>query len=164
MVVIVMGVAGSGKTTIGELLARRLGATFHDADDLHSARNREKMRRGIALNDEDRRPWLESVRRLIEQHLASDDDAVVACSALKQSYRDMIVVDPAAVRIVFLKGRQELLAQRLAHRKGHFFRNDLLRSQLDTLEEPHDAIVEDIERSPEVIVESICAKIRPAVT
>jgi len=159
MVTIVMGVAGSGKSTIGQMLARRLGAAFYDGDDLHPVQNREKMRRGIALSDEDRRPWLEAIRALIERCITSGIDAVIACSALKRQYRDAIIIDPKTVRIVYLKGARGLIAQRLARRHGHFFGSDLLKSQFDALEEPTDAIIEDISRAPETIVDSICAKL-----
>jgi gluconokinase len=159
MVVIVMGVAGSGKTTVGQLLARTLGWQFHDADDLHPRRNREKMHNGIALTDDDRRPWLEAVRGQIEQCLAGGVDVVIACSALKQWYRELLVVNPAEVRVVYLKGERTLIEARLASRRGHFFDRQLLASQFEALEEPGDAIVEDVSREPQVIVESIRAKL-----
>ena len=159
MVIVVMGVAGSGKSTVGQLLARTLGWRFHDADDLHPPRNREKMQAGIALTDDDRGPWLEAVRSLIEQCIAGGVSAVIACSALKQWYRDLLVVDPAKVKIVYLAGERKLIEERLARRRGHFFNRQLLESQFDSLEEPRDAIVEDISRSPETIVESIRAKL-----
>lgn len=159
MVIIIMGVAGSGKSTVGRLLAATLGWRFRDADDLHPPRNREKMQAGIPLTDDDRRPWLEAVRRLIEECLASGVSAVVACSALKQWYRDLLVVDPAKVKIIYLAGERKLIEDRLARRHGHFFNRQLLQSQFDALEEPRDAIVEEISRSPETIVESIRAKL-----
>ena len=159
MVIIVMGVAGVGKSTIGQLLARRLGCDFRDADDLHPATNREKMRRGIALTDADREPWLAVVRGAISQDVAAGVSAVIACSALKQAYRDRLMVDRAAVKFVYLKGERDLIARRLAERHGHFFDNELLQSQCETLEEPRDAIVEDIARAPTAIVDSIVAKL-----
>jgi gluconokinase len=158
MVVIVMGVAGSGKTTVGQLLARSLGWNFHDADGLHPVQNRDKMGRGIALTDSDRRPWLEAVRGLIEEYLARDESAVIACSALKQSYRDLLIVD-SAVRIVYLRGSKDLIERRLGRRHGHFFNPGLLTSQFATLEEPEGAIVEDISRGPPEIADSIRAKL-----
>jgi gluconokinase len=161
MIVIVMGVAGSGKTTIGQLLARAMGWKFRDADGLHPSENRDKMSRGIALTDLDRRPWLEAVRRLIEGYLASGESAVIACSALKQSYRDLLIVDSAAVRIVYLRGPRDLIERRLVERHGHFFNPGLLTSQFETLEEPHSAIVEDISRDPVEIAASIRAKLCP---
>ena len=114
MVIILVGVAGSGKTTVGRILAARLGCEFHDADDLHPPQNREKMSRGIALSDEDRWPWLHAVRDLVQQRLLQNRCEVIACSALKQSYRDLLVVDPAKVKVVYLKGSQVLIAQRFA--------------------------------------------------
>src|SRR6185437_14298732 len=104
MVIILIGVAGSGKTTVGRLLATRLGCEFHDGDDLHSTRNREKMSRGIALTDEDRLPWLQAIRDLVERCLAENRSAVIACSALKRKYRDLLVVDKARVKIVYSEG------------------------------------------------------------
>jgi gluconokinase len=155
MIVIVMGVTGAGKTTIGRALAAALGWEFHDGDDLHSAASKLKMHRGIALDDADRAPWLAAIRKLIEAMLSGGRDGVVACSALKQSYRDEIVVDPNAVKIVFLKGSKELIAERLRSRGTHFMNPDLLQSQFDTLEEPRDAIVVDIALPPEAIVAAI---------
>ncbi len=155
MVIVVMGVSGAGKTTIGRMLAEQLRWEFHDADDLHSPANKNKMARGIALTDADRAPWLESIHDLIASSLARNINVVLACSALKQSYRDEIVVDPARVKIVYLKGSPELIASRIAHRTNHFMNKDLLGSQFDTLEEPHDAIVVDIAPPPETIVANI---------
>ena len=108
MVIILIGVAGSGKTTVGRILAARLGCEFHDGDDLHPPRNREKMSRGIALTDDDRLPWLYAVRDLVQRCLAENRCAVIACSALKQAYRDLLIVDAAKVKLVYLKGSQEI--------------------------------------------------------
>ena len=106
MVIILVGVAGSGKTTVGRTLAARLRCEFHDSDDLHPPQNREKMSRGIALSDEDRWPWLHAVRDLVQRCLVHNRCAVIACSALKQSYRDLLVVDPEKVNVVYLKDRK----------------------------------------------------------
>jgi gluconokinase len=114
---------------------------------------------GLALPDDDRRPWLETIRALVEGCLTSRIDAVIACSALKRQYRDAIIIDPTTVKVVYLKGSRVLIAQRLAQRRSHFFRNELLESQFDALEEPTDAIIEDISRPPRTIVASICAKL-----
>src|SRR5258706_16268851 len=160
MVVIVMGVSGSGKTTIGQMLAWSLGWEFHDGDDLHSAANKAKMHAGIALSDEDRAPWLAAIRNLIASIIAAGKNAVVACSALKQSYRDQIVVDPAKLKIVFLKGSEKLIAARIGNRSGHFMNPALLQSQFDTLEEPRDAIVVDVAAEPEEIVRRIRKEIK----
>lgn len=157
MVAILMGVAGAGKTTVGRVVARRLKWKFHDADGLHPARNKDKMRRGIALTDDDRRPWLAAVRGLIEQCLAENRSAVIACSALKQAYRDEIVTDPKRVRIVYLKASQEMIARRLTRRTGHFFDPRLLRSQFEALEEPVDALTIDAAMAPGRIADAIRA-------
>ncbi len=155
MIVLVMGVSGAGKTTIGQLLAEQLRWEFHDADDLHSAANKAKMAAGIALTDADRAPWLASIRKLIADSLTQNVNVVIACSALKQSYRDEIIVDPARVRIVYLKGSPALIASRIAARKNHFMNKDLLGSQFDSLEEPRDAIIVDVAPTPEIIVANI---------
>ena len=155
MVVIVMGVTGAGKTTVGRALAESLGREFHDGDELHSGASKRKMHRGIALDDADRAPWLSAIRKLILVMLSENRSGVVACSALKQSYRDEIVVDPNLVKVVYLKGSKEVIAERLSHRRGHFMNPHLLQSQFDTLEEPRDAIVVDISMAPEAIVREI---------
>lgn len=159
MVVIVMGVTGAGKTTVGSALAEALGWEFHDGDELHSEENQRKMHRGIALNDVDRAPWLGAIRKLIQGMLTEGRSGVVACSALKQSYRDEIVVDPKSVKIVYLKGLKEVIAERLRGRTGHFMNPDLLQSQIDTLEEPRDAILVDISGAPEAIVSEIRSRL-----
>ena len=150
-----MGVAGAGKTTIGRLLAQRLGWRFYDADDLHPAANRDKMRNGVALTDDDRRPWLEAVRDEIARCLNNGENAVIACSALKSSYRKLLGAPNEHLQFVYLKGSIEALTARLAARRDHFFPERLLKSQLETLEEPDDALIESIDRSPTEIVESI---------
>src|SRR5579872_3147391 len=160
MVIVVMGVSGAGKTTIGRMLAAQMGWEFRDADDLHSAANENKMASGIALTDADRAPWLASIRDLIATSIAQNANLVLACSALKQSYRDQIVVDPERVKIVYLKGSRELIASRIAHRKSHFMNKDLLASQFDTLEEPRDAIEVDVAAAPEAIVGDIRKQLR----
>jgi gluconokinase len=160
MVIVLMGVSGAGKTTVGLMLADQLGWEFHDADDLHSAENKRKMAHGTALSDADREPWLAKIRDLIATCLANGIDAVLACSALKQSYRDRITIDPARVKVVYLKGTEELIAQRIAHRSAHFMPADLLESQIETLEEPRDGIVVEISATPESIVRDIRDRLR----
>jgi gluconokinase len=155
MVVVLMGVSGAGKTTIGRMLAAKMEWQFRDADDFHSVANKAKMAGGIALTDADRAPWLASIRELIANSLTRKVGVVLACSALKQSYREEIIVDPKRVKIVYLKGSPELIAARIAHRTSHFMNHDLLGSQFDTLEEPRDATVADIDAPPAVIVEDI---------
>ncbi len=159
MIVIVMGVSGAGKTTVGRALATALGWEFHDGDELHSEASKLKMHRGVALDDADRAPWLSAIRKLILSMLSEGRDGVLACSALKQSYRDEIVVDPNAVKVVYLKGSKEVIAERLRNRGGHFMNPDLLQSQFDTLEEPGDAIVVDVSMAPEAIVNAIRARL-----
>jgi len=151
-VIIVMGVTGAGKTTIGRAIASSLSWEFHDGDDLHTEASKLKMHRGIALDDADRAPWLRAIRQLIVSMLAEGRNGIVACSALKQTYRDELMVDAHAERFVYLRGSKELIAERLRHRGGHFMNPDLLQSQIDTLEEPRDAIVLDAGAAPEAIV------------
>jgi gluconokinase len=158
MIVIVMGVVGSGKTTVGRLLAEQLGWGFADADDFHSASNVEKIRRGIALDDDDRRPWLESLRAAINGWIAEKRNFVLACSALKRSYRRELSVGPD-VQFVYLKGSAELIAQRLRSRHGHFAGEQILASQFADLEEPEDAVTVEIAMTPEQIVSEIREKL-----
>ena len=158
MVIVVMGVTGSGKTTIGNLLARRLGWEFADADDFHSAANKEKMHDGIPLTDADRLPWLGAIHDQIAKWLDLKQNVVLACSALKQSYRKLLWNGPE-VRFVYLKGSYELIAERLRARKGHFADEHILAGQFRDLEEPTDAIAVSIDHSPEEIVEEICRRL-----
>ena len=154
MVVIVMGVVGAGKTTVGELLAQKIGWEFVDADSFHSAENIEKIRQGIALDDADRAPWLEAIRDAIAKWIGEHGNVVLACSALKRSYRERLRVGPE-VRLVYLKGSYESIDQRLRLRQGHFAGEKLLASQFAALEEPEDAVVVDVGGSPEEIVAEI---------
>jgi gluconokinase len=154
MVVILMGVTASGKTTVGRLLAAASGYQFYDADDFHPSANIDKMRRGIPLDDADRQPWLETLRDLVRRCLAEERNAVLAYSALKQAYRQYVLIDPR-VRLVYLKIDQELIHQRLRQRRGHFMNPTLLESQLSTLEEPDNASWVDASRSPEKVVDTI---------
>jgi gluconokinase len=154
MIVIIMGVVGAGKTTIGTLLANQLGWQFADADDFHPAANIEKIRQGIPLTDADRDPWLESLSHTIEGWIAANENAVLACSALKRSYREKLSVAPE-VRFIYLKGSPGLIAGRLHARHGHFAGESILTSQIADLEEPEVAIVADIRQDPLQIVDSI---------
>ena len=136
MIVIVAGVSGSGKTTVGILLADRLGWRFADADDFHPAANVAKMRAGIPLTDADREPWLRAIAAWMDERIARGEDAVVGCSALKRSYRDLLLAGRPEARMIFLVPDREVLARRLAARHGHFFPEQLLGTQLDALEPP----------------------------
>jgi gluconokinase len=158
MFILVMGVTGSGKTTIGKLLAQRLGWVFLDADDFHSAVNREKMHRGIPLTDADRAPWLAAIHDELLRREGSGQKVVLACSALKQAYRN-ILNEGLSFEIVFLRATPAQLHNQLASRKNHFADENLVPSQLATLEEPVGAIMEDIGRTPEEIVSDICARL-----
>jgi ribose 5-phosphate isomerase A len=146
-VLVVMGVSGGGKSTVAQELAARLGWPFEEGDELHPEANVAKMHAGIALNDGDRRPWLEAVAAWIDGQRAKGRPGIITCSALKRSYRNMIIGDRAEVRLVYLRGRRTLIAERLAGRHGHFMPAGLLQSQFDTLEEPgpdEDPLIIDI--------------------
>ncbi|HEX6505265.1 MAG TPA: gluconokinase [Terriglobales bacterium] len=156
MIIIVMGVLGAGKTTVGSLLARELGFEFHDADSFHSAANIEKMRRGIPLTDSDRGPWLDSLRQAMQQWSAQGKNIVLACSALKKAYRQRLLIN-SGVKLVYIKADYELIQARLQNRHGHFAGQQLVASQFTDLEEPQDAIVVDGSRSPAEIVQQLRA-------
>ena len=154
MIVIVMGVVGAGKTTIGKLLAAQLGWEFADADDFHPPANVEKIRNGIPLDDRDREPWLDRLRAAIVEWVADRRNVVLACSALKRSYRAKLEVGPE-VRFVYLKGSAPLIADRLSARHGHFAGEAILASQLADLEEPESALIVEISETPDQIVAQI---------
>jgi gluconokinase len=161
VVIIIFGVSGAGKTTVGELLARELGWHFHEADDLHSLGNIEKMHRGAPLKDDDRWPWLENLRELIKRCVAANESAVLACSALKRVYRKHLRVS-AEVELVFLRGDYALVAEQLRHRRGHFMNRGLLRSQFADLEEPEpeeDITTIELGRPPHELVKEIKTKL-----
>ena len=149
-----MGVAGSGKTTIGRGLAAELGCRFYDADDFHPRSNVEKMSRGLPLDDDDRLPWLEMLRDLMTNCLERGEDAVLACSALKESYRERLLCDER-VELFYLKGDHRLIEERLRQRTEHFMKPEMLESQFADLEEPARARTLDISTSPDEIIQTI---------
>jgi gluconokinase len=168
MIILIMGITGSGKTTIGELLAKRLKWPFADADDFHSPANKEKMHQGIPLTDADRAPWLAAIRAQMLRWAAANENGVITCSALKQSYRDFLLAADASVpnfstqvKIIYLHGTPALIASRVHERTGHFAGESLIASQLATLEEPQHAITVDIDHTPDQIVDEIMHRLHP---
>jgi len=162
VVVIIFGVSGAGKTTIGKLLAEELAWRFCEADDFHPCASIDKMRSGIPLTDEDRWPWLESLRELIARCLAAGENAVLACSALKETYRGYLRVS-SDVKFVFLRGDYALVAKQLRRRRAHFMNPALLQSQFADLEEPQPAeamLTIELGRTPHELVEEIKTKLR----
>src|SRR5579864_4185224 len=155
-----MGAVGAGKTTIGALLAKKLGWQLADGDDFHPRQNIEKISQGIPLTDSDRAPWLAALHEAIERWNAEGRNVVLACSALKQSYRSELQVGP--VQFVYLKGDYDLLSRRLRSRHGHFATESILKSQLADLEEPEDAITVRVDKSPEEIVSEIIRQLKDA--
>jgi gluconokinase len=155
MVIVLMGVSGSGKTAVGERLAAALGGTFAEGDAYHPPANVEKMKSGHPLDDADRQPWLETLAREIGRWLDAGQIVVLACSALKQRYRDILKGGRPGVRFVYLHGSEALIQARLAGRRGHFMPAKLLASQFAALEEPGDAITVEIDQLPDKIVDKI---------
>ena len=152
MIIILMGVSGSGKTTIGARLAQALGWPFYDGDQFHPPATVAKMQQGIPLTDADRWPWLQALLTHIETCMHQGMSAVLACSALKQAYREYLIIDEAEVKLVYLKGDYDLIQERLVQRRGHFMPPGLLASQFAALEEPEQGVVVDIVHPPETIV------------
>jgi gluconokinase len=152
---IIMGVAGSGKSVIGQALAAKLGWDFYDADDFHLHANVAKMKRGIPLDDASRIPWLTALHDLISACLAENRPGVLACSALKERYRRQLLAGNPGVQLVYLKGSYDLILSRLQARVGHFMKPDMLRSQFETLEEPTQALTVDVAPSVDEIVATI---------
>ena len=165
MIIIIFGVSGAGKTTVGKLLARELNWHFLEADDFHPAANIEKMRSGHPLTDKDRWPWLGCLRKQIAQSLSNAENAVLACSALKLSYRDRLRVNDE-VKFVFLSGDYSLVQKQLCSRRGHFMSPDLLQSQFQDLEEPRpdeNVLITKLGQTPEQMVEKIKRELNLAV-
>jgi gluconokinase len=158
MVIILMGVSGSGKSFIGKRLAAELGWSFYEGDDYHSQHNIEKMSQGNALTDADRAPWLDALNQLIAELLTQGEAAVLSCSALKRAYRERLVGGHDDVRIVYLRGSYALIRQRLEARQGHYMKADLLASQFNVLEEPkpsEDVLAVEVSQTPQTIVAMI---------
>ncbi len=156
-----MGVSGSGKTTIGKQLADSLNWQFYDADDFHSAKNIEKMRAAIPLEDSDNRtPWLQAIAHAIATWLEENQNIVMACSALKESYRQLLLIDRENIKFIYLKGSFELIQKRLQRRENHFMSERLLKNQFDVLEEPSGIPTVDISNQPEEIVRTIAEILR----
>jgi gluconokinase len=161
MVLVLMGVSGTGKTTVGKMLAARLGWDFVEGDDYHPPANVEKMSAGVPLTDDDRRPWLTAIRKRIEQACRQGENLVLACSALKREYRRYLERDDLeCVEYVFLHGSEELLRSRLANRQGHFMNPGLLQSQFETLEVPEGTLQVDVSPPAEQIADEIRRKLR----
>jgi gluconokinase len=161
-ILLVMGVSGSGKTTIGAMLAGRLGWTYAEADDFHPAANVEKMHAGHPLTDEDRWPWLKAIAAWMDERIAAGEPAVVTCSALKRSYRDLLRDNRPEVKLVYLEGSKELIGRRMVARHGHFFPKELLDSQFRDLEPPgpgEDALVVSIDADPAKVVQQIADRL-----
>lgn len=159
MFYIIMGVSGTGKSTIGKLLSDRTGWTFYDADDFHPPANIDKMHRGIPLTDSDRLPWLEELQGLISNSLNQQQQGILACSALKYKYRQILCNNHSQVIFIYLRGSYDCIHSRLEAREGHFMSSSLLKSQFAILEEPQDALVFDVSLPPQSIVAKILSQI-----
>jgi gluconokinase len=158
MVVLLMGTTGAGKTTVGKILAARLRWTFLDADDFHSPANIDKMHHGIPLTDADRLPWLEKIYTELQHRTQSGENIVLACSALKQCYRDLLSRE-LDTRIVYLRGTYDVMRQRIEFRHGHFAGEDILAGQFADLEEPPDALALDVSRSPQQLAAEVISSL-----
>ena len=157
MIIILMGVAGSGKTTIGTLLSEAIGWTFFDGDDFHPEENIERMRRGVALTDNDREIWLDRLHNLVRELNHRGESAILAFSALRKAYRERVAEGIDGLQFVYLNGDPALLKQRVKDRKGHYFGAELLGSQFETLEEPEGIAMVDVAGKPEVVVAKVRA-------
>lgn len=156
-ILLLMGVAGSGKTTLGRCAAAALGWPYYEADDFHSAANKEKMAHGIPLDDADRAPWLAALRAKMDEVRAGGGSAVFTCSALREKYRQVLLHAAPGCVPVFLSGDYETIRDRLSRRQGHFMKADMLRSQFETLEPPQDALTLDIRQTPDELLRAILA-------
>lgn len=159
MIIVVIGVAGSGKTTVGTMLAAEMKCPFLEGDSLHTKENIDKMRHGIPLTDSDRRPWLSAIHARIVDYFERGQDLIVGCSALKHEYR-RVLAKGIPITWVYLKGSPALIRSRLRNRPGHFMKVDMLASQFEALEEPSDALIVDVSAPPSAIVEHILSQLR----
>ena len=159
-VIILMGVTGAGKSTVGQMLGDELSWTYYDSDDFHPPANIEKIAEGISLTDEDRQPWLETLQKLIHSHIERQIPAIIRCSALKKSYRDYLRLNNPTLQFVYLHGEPALIRKRLANRIGHFMKGNLIQSQFDALEPPIDALTIDANVAPADIVQMIRENLR----
>jgi len=159
MVIVLIGPMGCGKTTVGRLLSSRLGWRFEDGDDFHPEANRRKMNSGIPLDDDDRYPWLQKLRSMLEEAAAQDEDLILACSALKRQYRRLLGIDQKRILSVYLKADRDLLRQRVQARSHQFMNKGLVDSQLATLEEPETGLQVAVDGTPEEVVEQIVQKL-----
>ncbi len=155
MILIVMGVSGCGKSTIGQMLADKFNCGFYDGDEFHPAENIAKMSQGIPLNDDDRAPWLRAIQQAAHQLILEGKNGVFACSALKERYRVLLLENNPETYFVYLKGSFDVIQQRMESRAGHYMKPGMLQSQFDALEEPANAITVDISDAPETMVASI---------
>jgi gluconokinase len=158
-IILIMGVSGSGKTTIGRRVAAALGWPYFEADDFHSVANKEKMAQGIPLNDADREPWLATIRAKMDECRAAGQSAVFTCSALKEKYRAALLTPGDDTLLVYLRGSFETIQARVAQRQGHYMKAGLVESQFEALEEPKDAFTLDVTLAPEEIVQAILARV-----
>jgi gluconokinase len=159
LAIIIMGVSGCGKTTVGKLLSERTGIEFLDGDDFHSPANKQKMANGLPLNDDDRAGWLTGLADLLKDRLSRGKSTILACSALKQKYRDILHVQPGNVRFVYLKGSYDDIYKRMKTRSDHYMKAGMLRSQFETLEEPADALTVDITLALKQKIDSISQRL-----
>jgi gluconokinase len=159
-ILLIMGVAGSGKTTLGQRAAAALGWPYFEADDFHSAANKAKMAAGTPLNDEDRAPWLAALRAKMDAERAAGRSAVFTCSALKERYRGVLMGGADNVVLVYLSGDFETILARVGSRQGHYMKADMVRSQFEALEPPKDALTLDVRESPDALLAKILAAAR----